>query len=144
MIALRFDGALRVLPAAVRLDAHNAVTLLPENAEKLFNTNGEGYYDPPTLRSLRWHLAVKQEGRYQVEIAYKRGPFSRIVDVQAGGNLLPTNVYGKEADSAEAGRAYLLQGDDVTVSIAPGSPALRGAKLDFEIKGVTLTYVGDK
>ena len=144
VIALRFDGALRVLPAAVRLDAHNAITLLPENAEKLFNTNGEGYYDPPTLRSLRWHIAVKQEGRYRVEIAYKRGPFSRIVDVQAGGNLLPTNVYGKEADSAEAGRAYLLQGDDVTVSIAPGSPALRGAKLDFEIKGVTLTYVGDK
>lgn len=130
---VEFDGQLRVL--RTNLDD---LTLLPENADKLFNRNGEGYYDPPTLRSLTWHVALKQAGAYQVEISYKRGRFSRVVDVKVGSKLVKATLYGNEADSAKTAAVELEASDDLTVSVEPGSPAMRGAKLDFEITKVAL------
>ena len=134
---VRFEGELRVQEAAVEPDAQDTITLLPENADKQFNTNGEGYYDPPTLRSLTWHVAVRKPGRYRVEIAYGHGRFSRVVDVKVGGQVLKANVYG-DGDSARVGVVRL--GGELVVSVSPGSPALRGAKLDVDIGKVTLSY----
>jgi len=144
VIDLEFNEDLQVQPAtAAQPDGQGNITLLPENADKLFNTNGEGYYDPPTLRSETWHVAVKRAGSYKVEIDYKRGRFSRIVDVKFGEQLMKANLYGNEANSAMAGRVELSESGDLVVSVAPGSPAARGAKLDLEITRVVLAYVGD-
>ncbi len=141
VIDLRFEGELQVAPAfAERPDASGKITLLPEHADRLFNSNGEGYYDPPTLRSEKWHVAIDRAGFYRVEIAYKRGPFARVVDVQIGSQLLKATLYGKEADAANAGPIALSKSNDLTISIGPGSPATRGAKLDFEITSVSLLY----
>jgi len=139
VIDVQFDGDLQVQPAAIQPDANDTITLLPESADRLFNTNGEGYYDPPTLRSLKWQIAVKRAGNYQVQIAYHRGSFARVVDVQVGANHLKANLYGKEIESS-AGPIHLDQSANLSVTIAPGSPALRGAKLDFEITRVSLTF----
>ena len=139
VIDVGFDGNIQVQPAAIQPDANNTITLLPEAADRLFNTNGEGYYDPPTLRSLKWQIAVKQAGNYQVQISYHRGSFARIVDVAIGAKHLKAKLYGKETESS-AGLTHLEPSSNLTVIIAPGSPALRGAKLDFEITRVSLIY----
>lgn len=145
VVDVELDGDLRVLPVTrVEPDAHNEITLTPENADKLFNTNGEGYYDPPTLRAEIWHAAVKQEGRYEVEIRFKRAKFSRLVDVRLGDKVLKANLYGNEADSATAGPVELGASEDLVVKVEPGAPAVRGAKLDLEITKVVLRPVEAK
>ena len=144
VVDLRFEGELKVQPAfAERADGSGKITLLPEHADKLFNANGEGYYDAPTLRSEKWHVAVERAGVYKVEIAYKRGRFARVVDVQVGKQLIKATLYGNEEDRAIAGPIRLSSSDDVAVSINPGSPAVRGAKLDFEVISVFLLYQGE-
>ena len=140
---LRFDGDLIVQPAAVESDGSTHYSL-PENADRAFNTNGEGYYDPPTLRNEKWHVSLKRAGPYKVVLAYKRGRFSRVVDVKIGSQLLKANLYGDEEDSASAGPIELSPNRDLTVSLTPGSPAMRGAKLDLEITRVSLIYSGPK
>jgi alpha-L-fucosidase len=142
VIDLRFEGELRVQPAAIQPDSSDNITLLPENADRLFNANGEGYYDPPTLRGETWHVAIKRAGLYKVEVAYKRGPYSRVIDVEVGGQKLKANLYGTERGSSLAGTVKLAASNNLSVMIAPGSPALRGAKLDLEISRVLLTYAG--
>jgi alpha-L-fucosidase len=142
VIDLRFNGDLQVQPSAAQPDGNDNITLVPENAERLFNANGEGYYDPPTLRSEKWHVAIKRAGLYKVEITFKRGPFSRVVDIEVGSQRLKANLYGSDAESATAGTINLMPSNNLTVSVAPGSPALRGAKLDLEISRVSLIYAG--
>jgi hypothetical protein len=54
--------------------------------------------------------------------------------------VLKATLYGNEADSATTGAVTLAPSRDLTVSVAPGSPATRGAKLDFEITKVRLLF----
>jgi alpha-L-fucosidase len=142
VIAVRFDGELKVQPAVAQPDENNTIRLVPEDAERFFNSNGEGYYDPPTLRSEKWHIAVKRAGSYRIEVAYKRGPFSRVVDIRIGNQLIKANLYGSESESTSAGTIDLQASSNLAVNIAPGSPAVRGAKLDLEITRVSLIYAG--
>jgi len=142
VIELRFDGELKVQPAVTEPDQNDTIRLTPENSDRLFNNNGEGYYDPPTLRSEQWHIAVRRAGSYKIEVSYKRGPFSRVVDIQVGDQLIKANLYGKEAESSIAGPINLQPSSNLAVRIAPGSPAMRGAKLDLEIIRVSLIFVG--
>jgi alpha-L-fucosidase len=143
VIDVRFEGELRVQPAVTEPDGNDTIHLAPADAEKFFNNNGEGYYDPPTLRSEKWHFAVKRAGKYKIAVTYKRGPFSRVIDIKVGGKLVKANLYGTEALTASAGEVDLQSSKDMTISIAPGSPAVRGAKLDLEITGVSIAY-GDR
>jgi alpha-L-fucosidase len=140
VMSVRFDGELRVQPAAAQPDESDTIRLAPEDAEKFFNHNGEGYYDSATLRSEKWHFAVKRAGEYKIEVAYKPGPFSRVIDIEVDGKLIKANLYGTEGQLATAGPIELQPSKDVTFSIAPGSPAARGAKLDLEITKVSITY----
>jgi len=141
VVAVRLDGEVKVEPEAILANETGAIHLIPKDADKLFNNNGEGYYDPPTLRSERWHIAVKRSGAYQVELIYKPGPFARIVDVRIGNQLLKATLYGKEGKSSLAGELNLRASDNLTVSVEPGSPAIRGAKLDLEIMEVSLKLI---
>jgi alpha-L-fucosidase len=141
VIAVQFEGELNVQSAVAEPDESGSIRLMPGDAEKFFNNNGEGYYDSPTLRSEKWQFAVKRAGQYRVEVAYKPGPFSRVIDIEVGGKVIKASLYGKEAQPATAGPIDLLPSHNVTLNIAPGSPALRGAKLDLEITKVSLIYV---
>jgi alpha-L-fucosidase len=141
VVSVSFDGELKVQPAVSEPDASGTIHLTPADAEKFFNNNGEGYYDPPTIRSETWHFAVKHAGAYKIEINYEPGPFSRVIDVDVDGKLLKANLYGKEAHLATAGPIELQPSRNLTLKIAPGSPAACGAKLDLEISSVSVTYV---
>jgi alpha-L-fucosidase len=141
VIAVKFDGQLNVQPVAVKPDQNDVIRLMPEDAERFFNSNGEGYYDPPTLRGEKWHAAVKRAGFYDVQVNHKPGPFSRIVDIQIGNKVVKASLYGTESQSMVAGTVSLEPSSNVTVSIAPGSPAERGAKLDLEITSVVLMHM---
>ena len=140
VIDATFAGDLQVQPAAIQPDSNDNITLLPATADKLFNADGEGYYDSPTLRGEKWQIAIKRAGFYKVEIAYKRGPFSRVIDIAIGGQILKANLYGAERDSSVAGIVQLTPSNSLSVSISPGSPAVRGAKLDLEITRVSITF----
>ena len=123
VLDVEFASAPRVLPDAIQPDSSNNITLLPATAERLWNANGEGYYDPPTIRKQRWHIAVAQGGRYKVEVGFKRGPYSRVVDVQIADKRLKANLYGTEADSAVAGTVDLTPN---TVGAGIGGARLTG------------------
>jgi len=138
VIAVRFDGELKVQPAVSEPDESGTIRIVPADAEKFFNSNGEGYYDPPTLRSEQWHFAVKRAGAYKIEVEYKPGPFSRMIDIDVDGKLIKANLYGKEARLASAGPIELQPSGNVMLKIAPGSPAQRGAKLELEITRISL------
>jgi alpha-L-fucosidase len=138
VVALTFDGGLKVQPTVIEPDANGAIILTPASAEKFFNNNGEGYWDPPTLRSEKWHFAVKRAGSYKIEITFNPGPFSRLLDIQVDGKLVKANLYGKEGPAASAGPIDLQPSSNVTLSVSPASPALRGAKLDLEITRISL------
>ncbi len=143
VIAVNFDGELKVQPAVSEPDANGGtIHLTPTDAEKFFNNNGEGYYDPPTLRSETWHFAVKRAGAYKIEVDYRPGPFSRVIDIDVDGKSIKANLYGKEGHLATAGPIDLQPSRNVTLKIAPGSPAVRGAKLDLEVTSISITYTG--
>jgi alpha-L-fucosidase len=138
VIAVQFDGELKVQPAVREPDESGTIRLEPADAEKFFNSNGEGYYDLPTLRSEQWHFAVRRAGTYKIEVEYQPGPFSRVIDIDLNGKLIMANLYGKEARLASAGPIELQPSRNLMLKISPGSPALRGAKLDLEITRVSL------
>lgn len=142
VIDARVEGDLKVQPAVTQPDKSDTIQLVPAEAEKFFNNNGEGYYDPPTLRREKWHFAVKRAGKYKIDVTYKPGPFSRVIDIELGNKLVKANLYGTEAQSATTAPIDLQPSNNVTLSIAPGSPAVRGAKLDLEITKVSITYAG--
>jgi hypothetical protein len=138
VIDVRFDGELRVQPAVTEPDASDTIRLVAADAEKFFNSNGEGYYDPPTLRSEQWHFAVRRAGKYKIEVEYKPGPYSRVIDIEVDGKLIKANLYGKEQQLSNAGDVELQPARNLSLKIAPGSPASRGAKLDLEITRISL------
>lgn len=136
---VNFAGPLKVLQNAVQPSSDGTVNLLPAAADRFYNNNGEGYYDAPTLRREQWHFAVKQPGRYRITLRYKPGKFSRLLDIQIGGQILKTNVYGAEKQPSDAGTADLQPSEDVVLSIAPAAPRERSAALDVDLEQVSLT-----
>jgi alpha-L-fucosidase len=141
VIDVLFEGELKVQPAVTEPDGNGIIRLTPADAEKFFNSNGEGYYDPPTLRSEKWHFAVNRTGKYRIDVAYKPGPFSRVIDIEIDAKLMKANLYGKEGQMATVGVIELQPSRNVELRVAPSSPAVRDAKLDLEIAQISLTYL---
>jgi alpha-L-fucosidase len=138
VVKVTLDGTIKVQPTVAEPGRDGTIRLAAADAERFFNNNGEGYYDAPTIRGLKWDFAVKRAGRYRVEVSYKTGPFSRVVDIQIGGKTMQANLYGHDGQSSVAGTIELEASEDLTLKITPGSPEERGAKLDLEISGASL------
>ena len=136
---VKFDGALQVAQPAIQPGADGVIRLMPDAADRLFNDNGEGYWDGPTLRREQWHFAVKSAGKYKVTVSYQPGRFSRLLDVEVGGHILKASLYGEDKGPAEAGVIELPASEDVLISVSPAAPRERGAKLDVEIGQVLLS-----
>ncbi len=136
---VKFEGAFRVVQPAVQPGADDSIRLTAASADRLFNDNGQGYWDAPTLRREQWHFAVKRAGKYKVTLRYGAGRFSRLLDVEVGGRILKANVYGEDKGPAEAGVIELAASEDVLLSVSPAAPRERGAKLDVAIGQVVLT-----
>ena len=136
---VRFEGKLNVLQPAVQAAADGTIRLVPDAADHLFNDNGEGYYDPPTLRLERWHFAVTRPGKYKVTVAYAPGRFSRVVEINVGGQVLKASLYGEDNKPADAGTIQIAASEDVLFSLSPAAPRERGAKIDVDIKEISLT-----
>ncbi len=85
---------------------------------------------------------MKQPGAYKIEVDYRPGPFSRVIDIDVDGKTIKANLYGKEGHLAMAEPIDLQPSRNLTLKIAPGSPAVRGAKLDLEISSVSIIYIG--
>ncbi len=139
VVAVKFEGKLNVVLPAIQPEADNTIQLTPAAADRFFNDNGEGYYDPPTLRREQWHFAIRQAGKYKVTITYKPGHFARSLDVQIAGQTFRTNFYGTEKQAVVTEKLDLAPSEDILLSLAPAAPRERGAKIDFEIDQVSLT-----
>jgi alpha-L-fucosidase len=138
--AVQFEGPLNVIPPAIQPAADNTIQLLPGTADLFYNDNGEGYYDPPTLRREQWHFAIKQPGKYKVTISYKPGHFSRLLDMQIGTQLIKASFYSDEkVPVVDAGTLNLPASEAMLLSLSPAAPRERGAKIDFDIERVMLT-----
>jgi alpha-L-fucosidase len=143
VVALEFEGNLSVLLPAVQPDANDTVTLTPDQSERSYNLNGEGYEDPLTVHGELWHFAVNRAGMYKVDLKYKPGRFSRAFDVQVGSSSVKAIIQGDRTNPASVGTVRLQRSQDTVLSILRASPAERAAKLDVEFTGVVLTYVGE-
>ena len=138
--AVTFEGRPNVIPPAIQPAAGNTIELTPATADRFYNDNGEGYYDPPTLRREQWHFAIKQPGKYKVTITYIPGRFSRLLDMQIGSQLIKASVYGEEkVPVVDAGTIDLQASEATLLSLSPAAPRERGAKIDFGIERVVLT-----
>lgn len=137
---VEFEGKLNVLSPAVQPDANDAITLLPDESERFYNANGEGYYDPPTIHRELWHFRVNRTGMYKLELKYKPAPVSRVFDVEVGNATIKAVVHANEGTAAQVGTVKLSGSRDTVLSITRASPAERAAKLDIEFTGVALSY----
>lgn len=142
VVALEFEGKLNVLSPSVQPDDTDKVRLTPEESERSYNLNGEGYQDPPTVHGELWHFAVKRAGQYRVELQYRPGRFSRALDVQIGDSTIKAIIQGDHPSPATVGTITLAKSNDTVLSINRASPAERAAKLDVDFTGVVLTYIG--
>ena len=66
VVSLEMAGDIVVEEPLTATNSTGTITLPAENADHFYNNNGEGYYDPPTLRKLRWSFAVVRGGTYQL------------------------------------------------------------------------------
>jgi alpha-L-fucosidase len=138
VVVVEFEGSLDVQQPAVKPDAHGTITLLPESGDRFYNANGEGYYDPPTLRKERWTFTVNRNGKYRIEVRYKPGKFSRLLDIDVDGKVFRTSLYGDEKPSALAGAAELMASRNVVLTVTPAAPSERGAALDVDLTSISL------
>jgi alpha-L-fucosidase len=141
VLAVEFNGKLDVVAPGTQPDEHDVITLRTSESERSYNLNGEGYDDPPTVHRELWHFAVRRPGKYKVELQYKEGHVSRLMDVRVGGKVLPTVVDTQHAGPFDAGIVNLERSPDNVLSIARAAPAERAAKLDVDFTAVTLSYV---
>ena len=72
---------------AIAPGPENSIVLVPATADRFYNTNGEGYYDSPTLRKEQWHFAVSRSGAYRIQMSYRPGKFARLLDISVGGRV---------------------------------------------------------
>jgi hypothetical protein len=139
---VEFEGKLNVLLPAVQADSKDTVSLMPEESERSYNLNGEGYEDPPTVHGELWHFAVKRSGIYKLELKYKPGHVSRLFDVQVDDTTFKTVVHSDQSSPAQVGTVTLASSRNMIVRISRAEPAERAAKLDVDFTGVVLTYIG--
>jgi hypothetical protein len=139
VVAVKLEGKLQVIPTDIHPGADNTIRLTSAAADRFYNENGEGYYDPPTLRREQWHFALKKAGSFKVTITYKPGHFARALDVQIGNQTIRTNLYGTEEQAVVSEDLALTASEDILLSLAPAAPRERGAKIDFEIDQVSLS-----
>jgi alpha-L-fucosidase len=144
VVVVEFDGALKVRQPAVSPGPDGTIVLTAESADRFYNRNNEGYYDPPTVRKLRWYLSVDHPVRYRVEVTYKAGKFARLLDIDVNGKTLPALLYGEEKSPAIAGVVDLKASPNTALTIAPGSPAERSAALDVAIESISLVPVNEQ
>jgi len=142
VVAVEFDAPIQVVQPAVAPQADGTIVLTPETADRFYNTNGEGYYDPPALRKQEWHFAVDQPGFYRIETSYKPGKFAQLLDLTIAGKVLKANAYGDNPGPAPIGIIELPASRDITLVANPSSPAERGEKLRAEIDRVSLVFTG--
>ncbi|MBV8551070.1 MAG: alpha-L-fucosidase [Acidobacteriaceae bacterium] len=142
VIVAEFDSKLNVLPPATAPGPDGTIQLTPETADRFYNANGEGYYDPPTLRKEQWHFAVERPGTYRIELIYKPGKFARLLDVNVGGRTFKANLYGSEQGPASIGSIELPVAKDTTLTVNRAAPAERGASLPVELDRVSLVFSG--
>jgi alpha-L-fucosidase len=138
VIVTEFDGEIKVLQAAVAPGPENSIVLMPETADRFYNTNGEGYYDSPTLRKELWHFAVSRPGTYWIQVSYRPGKFARLLEINVGGRVYKANLHGNDPGPASIGTIQLGLSRDMTLTVGPASPADRGASLDVELDRISL------
>jgi len=66
VVVAEYDGALEVTPKLSGRYEQGAVELAASGADKFYNYNGRGYYEPRSLYKLKWDFAAPA-GRYAVE-----------------------------------------------------------------------------
>lgn len=140
VVAVDFDGPLDVVQPAVHAGEDGVIELKSSEADKFYNANGEGYYDPPTLRKLQWHAAVDRAGRYEIQLSHKPGEFARVLDIRVGGQTIKADVYGDDRKPVTAGVVSLEKSDDMILTVTPGSPAERAAPLGVTLDRVSLIF----
>jgi alpha-L-fucosidase len=134
VVAVEFDGPLMVLQGRrVQAGTDGAIHLQPEQADRFFNSNGEGYYDASTLRKLQWVFSTGAAGHYELRLDSKQSKISRALDLTVDGQTFSPVVYGENPQTI-VGRVELNAGKDIVVTIQPGKPAERGAILDVEMR----------
>jgi hypothetical protein len=143
VVAVEMNGEIAVEQTRAAMTRPGVVTLPSEAADHFYNNNGEGYYDPPVLRKLRWTFDVARGGGYRVEITYRPGRFSRRVDVTVGDQLLRASVQGEEKSLLLPDTVALETGSQVTLTVEPGAPRERAAALGFEPIAVRLTRIAE-
>jgi alpha-L-fucosidase len=141
VVVVEFEGSLDVRQPAMHPDANGALALTPETADHFYNANGEGYYDPPTLRKERWNFTVNRAGKYRVEVAYQPGKFARLLDIDVNGKVLRTLLYGRGKSPATAGVVELTPEKESVLTIARGAPAERGSPLDVGLVRISVVPV---
>jgi alpha-L-fucosidase len=142
VVAVEFEGELNVLLPAVQADRNDTVSLTPDESERSYNSNGEGYEDPPTVHAELWHFAVNRPGIYKLELKYKPGRVSRLFDVQVGDTTLKAVIRADQPSPAQAGTVTLERSRNLILRISRAAPAERAANLDVDFTGVVLTYIG--
>lgn len=140
VVALDFEGPLRVLQPAVHARPDGTIRLASGDAERFYNANGEGYYDPPTVRKLVWHAAIDRPGRYEIQLLHKPGEFARVLDIRAGDQTIKADVYGDDRGPVTAGVVSLGKSEDMILTVTPGSPAERAAPLGVTLDEVSLVF----
>jgi alpha-L-fucosidase len=145
VIALPFDGALRVRPQAIEAAKDGGFLLQPSQAERYLNYNGEGYGDPATLYKLSWQIDANASV-YALTLHYTPASQPSTVDIWIDGQR-----YAVELDGAASGKPgtasqtiqihrdrtahpYAMQ-----VEVTPSAPYVQGTKLPVTIQGLALT-----
>ena len=141
VVTVEFDGDLKVVQPAIAGE-NGKISLTPNTADRFYNANGEGYWDPPRLRKEQWHFQTEKPGRYQVEIQYKQGKFARLLDVAIDGKTLQANIKGGDKGPLEIGSVELGASPDLVLTVQPAAPAQRGAALGVDLDEVSLRYLG--
>jgi alpha-L-fucosidase len=141
VVAVDFEGPLNVRQGPTLQPGPNgAIILRADHADHFFNSNGEGYYDSPTLRKQQWIFSLTRHGSYQIRLDSKPGKSSRALDVIVNQTKLSAIVYGQTPQTI-VGEAELKPGADITLTVEPAAPAERGAILDIGLEQVILKPV---
>jgi hypothetical protein len=143
VVTVEMGGEIVVEQPPTAMSSEGTITLLAKSADHFYNNNGEGYYDPPILRKLRWSFAVARGGTYQLEMTYHPGAFSRRVDVVVGSQVLRASVQGDGKSPVLSGTVPLKTASRVMLTVEPGAPRDRGAALGFEPTAIKLTRIAE-
>jgi alpha-L-fucosidase len=138
VIVVECEGPPHVRQPFAEPASDGTLILRQGDGDRFFNANGEGYYDPPTLREERWKFTANRSGRYRVEAQYRSGAFSRLIQIRVGDQELRFPVYGLESSPVFAGLVTLSEGKETELRISPAMPAERGTALGVDVSQISL------